>query len=117
MVSRKQAGFTLIELLIVLSILSIILLIGYRTYDNNTSEREFESWYQQFELDLIYIQKRAMVTNEPYTILFRSKSHTYEIGKSTFYPAQIIREIPEDWVVSMQTLNNPIRFSSTGQIV
>lgn len=115
--SRKQAGFTLIELLIVLSALSIILVIGYQTYDKNTSEREFKLWYQQFELDLIYVQKQAMVTNEPYLILFSSSRNVYEITRRSYYPSDIIRSIPENWVVSMQTLNNPIRFSATGQIV
>lgn len=117
MLNRKESGFTLIELLIVLSALSILLLIGHQIYRIDTSERDFESWYHQFELDLIYLQKSSMITDQYIYLLIQPNQNYYTITTNPILPPIVKRDIPEDWDVQMNTLNGNIRFSHSGQII
>ncbi|WP_440895843.1 prepilin-type N-terminal cleavage/methylation domain-containing protein [Amphibacillus sp. Q70] len=114
--NSKESGFSLIELLVVLAAISFILLISHHHYSNRKNEQDFKLWYQQFELDLILLQKQTMITNDYHALQFRSSLNIYDLRDDPFSSPQIRREIPEHWKLSMNTLNNPIRFTHEGNI-
>lgn len=112
----KSSGFTLLEILIVLVVIQLIWFISLYTYNNQTNKYKFESWYQQFELDLLYLQIHTMTTSNRYVLQFNPDKNYYAIRSSPVIPAIEHRDIPSDWNVSMLTLGNPISFTDTGQI-
>lgn len=116
MSNSKETGFSLIELLVVLAAISFIFLISHHHYTHRRNQHDFNLWYQQFELDLILLQKQTMITNQYHALQFRSNSNVYELRDDPFSSPQIRREIPEHWKVSMNTLSNPIRFTHDGNI-
>lgn len=113
----NEAGFTLIEMLIVLSIVSLILSIMFIDYSSRSDEQSFDTWYQQFELDLLYSQKYTMVTRQVLRLTINRDSNSYSLRNDGSSPALITRKIPEDWDVRVTTVRNPISFTRYGQIV
>ena len=113
----NEAGFTLIEMLIVLSIVSLILSIMFIDYSSRSDEQSFDTWYQQFELDLLYSQKYTMVTRQVLRLSINRDSNSYSLRNDGSSPALITRKIPEDWDVRVTTVRNPISFTRYGQIV
>ncbi|MBU5594776.1 prepilin-type N-terminal cleavage/methylation domain-containing protein [Amphibacillus sp. MSJ-3] len=116
MLIEKETGFSLIELLIVLVAVNFILLISYHQYIHKNNDHDFRIWYQQFELDLILLQKQTMTTSTHEIIYFRPTSHYYGIQKNTLTAPTIKREFPSDWIISMNTLSHPISFTHSGTI-
>ncbi|WP_017472305.1 prepilin-type N-terminal cleavage/methylation domain-containing protein [Amphibacillus jilinensis] len=113
---RKQLGFSLIELLIVLTLINVLWLISANHYHKKLNHIAFEQWYQQFELDIIELQKHTMVTNITYHIQFYPSSNRYELRQGPFGEGLVRREWPEEWKITMLTLQNQIRFTRTGTI-
>ena len=113
----NEAGFTLIEMLIVLSIVSLILSIMFIDYSSRSDEQSFDTWYQQFELDLLYSQKYTMVTRQVLRLSINRDSNSYSLRNDGSSPALITRKIPEDWDVRVTSVRNPISFTRYGQIV
>ncbi|GAA4066128.1 hypothetical protein GCM10022410_10730 [Amphibacillus indicireducens] len=112
----NQTGFTLVEVLIILAMIQVIWFFSLYNYDKQPSQLSFDLWYQQFELDLLYLQKQSMATSNNYVIQFTPEQNKYEIRSSPIVPALKRREIPSDWQLSLPTLGNPISFSHTGQL-
>src|SRR5690625_3024334 len=111
----NEAGFTLIEMLIVLSIVSLILSIMFIDYSSRSDEQSFDTWYQQFELDLLYSQKYTMVTRQVLRLSINRDSNSYSLRNDGSSPALITRKIPEDWDVRVTSVRNPISFTRYGQ--
>ncbi|CQR46836.1 hypothetical protein BN1058_01112 [Paraliobacillus sp. PM-2] len=112
----KKNGFSLIELLIVLSILSVLLVIGgsiqLKTYDNY----QFNQWYTLFENDILRMQQDAMITKNNLYLLIKSSNNSYEIRKGAFGKPIIKRPIPDQWKVKLYSLDMPLSFSKHGTI-
>lgn len=77
----KSSGFTLLEILIVLVVIQLIWFISLYTYNNQTNKYKFESWYQQFELDLLYLQIHTMTTSNRYVLQFNPDKNYYAIDR------------------------------------
>ena len=107
----------MIELLIILAIISLILTITHQNYTNKTDHQAFDYWYQQFELDLLYLQKKTMVTGQFYKLHIYPEQNKYEIRHRTDNSNYFTREIPKNWVVNPNTLSEPISFTPDGQII
>src|SRR5690625_439944 len=113
----NEAGFTLIEMLIVLSIVSLILSIMFVDYSKRSYEQSFDTWYQQFELDLLYSQKYTMVTRQVLRLTINRDSNSYSLRNDGSSPALIMRNIPADWDVRVTSVRHPISFTHYGAIV
>ncbi len=112
---NNKTGFTLVELLIALFVLQLILVIGYYNAQKAT-DYSFTLWYEQFELDILYLQKHTMNTSTRYVLQFYPENNYYQIKPSPVRPAIIHRDLPPNWKVTVLTLGNPLSFAHTGQI-
>ncbi len=111
----NQAGFSLLELLIVLAAVQLIWFISLYSANNQTDKQEFELWYQQFELDLLYLQKLSMSTSNNYSLQFYPEHNKYEIREGTLASPIKRRELPSGWKLQTYTLN-PVTFTHAGQL-
>lgn len=111
----NQTGFTLVEILIILAAVQVIYFFSIYNSNNQPNQLSFDLWYQQFELDLLYLQKQTMATSNNYVMQFSPEQNKYEIRSSPIVPALKRREMPSNWKLSLLTLSNPISFSHTGQ--
>lgn len=112
----NENGFTLIELMFVLVIVSIILAATYQSYANRSDQQTFDYWYQQLELDLLYLQKKTMTTGQVDRLTFEFGQDRYAIREGAGISPTIVRDIPDHWQVQMLNLSRPISFKLTGQI-
>ncbi|PXW91657.1 competence protein ComGD [Streptohalobacillus salinus] len=112
--SHNQVGFTLIELLIVLSFLQLILMFSSFHYAKSQDLYQFQLWYVQFEHDLLYVQKKTMITTLDMTIQLNPNRYNYEIRYSPIYSPEEIRTYNKDWQLELLTTSYHLRFSRNG---
>ncbi|SEN54462.1 competence protein ComGD [Amphibacillus marinus] len=116
MLTKREAGFSILELLLVLAIINIMLLISARAALTSIDHYRFQVWYQQFDLDVLYLQKRAMLNLPASSLQFIISQNRYGLWESPVNPPLFIREIPDNWQVSMRSLGNPLSFTSSGTV-
>ncbi|RCW65382.1 competence type IV pilus minor pilin ComGD [Saliterribacillus persicus] len=113
---KEQKGFTLIETLLVLSVLIIFLSIGgafhYKTFDSY----QYQTFYQLFEKDIIYLQQLSVTSNDSYALYFDLSNNSYQIKKSGIGTILLSREFPKAWTIRQNTLKLPLSFSKDGTI-
>ncbi|WP_089829126.1 competence type IV pilus minor pilin ComGD [Halolactibacillus halophilus] len=116
-VNNKEAGFTLIEVMIVLFVIQILLSIGFYALDKSEDKQNFNRWYAQFELDILYLQKRTSLSeNRPY-LHFNLPSHSYTVIINTHQSPLLSRTHPEDWKIVFASTKNKLAFNKNGQFI
>ncbi|WP_112181301.1 competence type IV pilus minor pilin ComGD [Paraliobacillus zengyii] len=113
---NKDSGFTIIELLIVLSILSILLVIGTTFHIKTYQTYQFNRWYQIFESDIMFMQQQTIASMGSFYMLIKPSSHTYEIRNGGLGEIIIERPIPDTWEIKLDTLTMPLSFSTNGTV-
>ncbi len=117
LVNNKQAGFTLIEVLIVLCVLQLLLSIGFYAIDKSEDKQAFNRWYAQFELDLLYLQKRTSLSeNRPY-LHFSLPDHAYTVVIDSHQSPLFSRTYQEDWHVLFTSTKSKLTFNNNGQFI
>ena len=112
--SHKQAGFTLIELLLVLSFLQLTLLFSSYHYGKSQDLYQFQLWYVQFEQDLLYVQKKTMITTLDMTLQVNPRRYNYEVRYSPIYSPEARRTYDEAWQLDLLSAPAQLRFSRDG---
>jgi competence protein ComGD len=116
-VNNKQAGFTLIEVMIVLSVLQLLFIIGFHMVDRAQEKQAFDRWYTQFELDVLYLQKRTSLSdNRPY-LQINSSNHTYTLVIDTYQSPLFTRPYQEDWQMFFTSTKSKLAFNKNGQFI
>lgn len=116
MIVRKESAFTIVELLIVLSILSILLVIGTTFHIKAYQNYQFNRWHQVFESDLLFMQQLSITSMGNIYMLIKPSSHMYEIRNGGLGEIVIKRPIPDEWEIKLHTLSMPLSFSTNGTI-
>lgn len=113
---KKENGFTIVELLIVLSLFSLLLVIGASFQTKSYQAYQFNCWYQQFESDVLFIQQQTLVSRENIYLLINPNSHTYEIRRGGLGEIITVRSFPDNWEIKLNTLSMPLSFSINGTL-
>jgi len=108
---NKQNGFTFLELLFVLSIISLFILIAHPFHFSILEKHQEKQFLDAFESDILYIQNRALRTNERAEIVFGTDHYKVQVGKIILEE----REFPESLEMESRNLL-AISFNESGTI-
>ncbi|WP_186575797.1 competence type IV pilus minor pilin ComGD [Aquibacillus kalidii] len=113
----KEKGFTFLELVIVLSIISILLVVGSSIQLKTLHTYQLNSFYKLFESDILYLQQFNMVQAEKASLTIDVTNNQYQIKTNVNGKVLIKRTFPKDWVVKLNTLSMPLSFTSDGNLI
>ncbi|GEM04409.1 hypothetical protein HMI01_13970 [Halolactibacillus miurensis] len=115
--NKTQGGFTLIEVLIVLSVIQLLLSFGFKPIEKSQDKQAFNRWYTQFEVDLLYLQKRSSLSdNRPY-LQFDSSNHRYSLIIDSKQPPLFTKTYDDDWRIIFASTKNKLAFNKNGQFL
>ncbi|KAB8128447.1 type II secretion system protein [Gracilibacillus oryzae] len=109
-------GFTLIEVLLVLSLAGILFIVGQGFTLQSLDRKQFQQFYEEFNLDLLYLQQLNISSKSAYTLNFDPIVSKYHIRSSGRGNVVFTRDYPDEWVIEPNTLKLPIKYSKNGTL-
>ena len=106
---HSAAGFTFLELLLVVSLMGIMLVLGYNSWRGHTAQQRLKYGIVQVATDLRQAQERAKEARVQYTVTFAIASSAYVIAGTGFTENA---SLPSGVTV---TANQVVTFSAFGQ--
>ncbi|GGC91612.1 hypothetical protein GCM10007216_22880 [Thalassobacillus devorans] len=109
-------GYTLIETVIVLLTLSVVIAIAVPFHSKTVDALTFQTFYQQFEDDVLLTQQLSMTNQAFYDLMILPSQQKYFLLETKTERKVLERSIPDTIKLELQTLKVPVRFSSDGTI-
>lgn len=113
---KCNKGFTLLESLLVLMIVSIMSLVLIVNIQPVHDKKVTQTFFEQFEKDLLYAQQYAMTYQKRVFIAFDHEKHLYRIQLNTTGDDLVIRDLNKDFQFTFGTLPKRFSYTSNGAI-
>ncbi len=112
----NNLGYTLLESLVVLSIVSIMSFVLIANLVPIHQAKIIETFFDQFEKDMMYAQQYALLNEETIYILFRGNRYQYTIEQSNLAGSLIVRNYHQGIKIEGGTMKNRVTFRANGAI-